>query len=119
MSSRVTTSTASATPTAATTATSSAMTSHVNQLIVVLIRNLRAPCFPSILELIDDTFTESTEFSKSSLEMRHQECFAVKTGRNGLLDVARKTFLQSVEDIHQAAEEYFSDLGVPASESYQ
>ena len=32
--------------------------------------------------------------------MRHQECFAVKAGRHGLLDVSRKTFLQSVEDIH-------------------
>ena len=32
--------------------------------------------------------------------MRHQECFAVKAGTNGLLDVSRKTFLQSVEDIH-------------------
>jgi hypothetical protein len=32
--------------------------------------------------------------------MRHQECFAVKAGKHGLLDVSRKTFLQSVEDIY-------------------
>ena len=35
--------------------------------------------------------------------MRHQECFAVKAGKHGLLDVSRKTFLQSVEDIHMVS----------------
>lgn len=35
-----------------------------------------------------------------------QECFAVNAGIDGLLDVARKTFLQSVEDIHELASRY-------------
>jgi hypothetical protein len=35
-----------------------------------------------------------------------QECFAVNAGIDGLLDVARKTFLQSVEDIYELATRY-------------
>ena len=33
--------------------------------------------------------------------MRHQECFAVKTGHDGLLDVARKTYTDILADIAQ------------------
>ena len=86
----------------------------VDQLVRALIRNLRAvPGQPldQLRQAIDDTFTESTSYSKNSLEMRHQECFAVRAGRHGLLDVSRKTFLQSVEDIHLAAETYSKELG--------
>ena len=86
----------------------------VDQLVRALIRNLRAvPGQPldQLRQAIDDAFTESTSFSKSSLEMRHQECFAIRAGRHGLLDVSRKTFLQCVEDIYQAAETYSKELG--------
>lgn len=64
--------------------------------------------------MIEDSITESTTYSKvklaifklfdakqSAQEMRHQECFALRSGMNGLLDVARTTFLQCVEDIHK------------------
>lgn len=57
--------------------------------------------------------TESTVFSKNSLEMRHNECFALRSGLDGLLDVARKTFLQSVEDIYKLAEKYAMELDAP------
>lgn len=50
---------------------------------------------------IDDLLAESTTFSKSQHEMRYQECFAVRGGISGELDVARKAYLQSVEDIYE------------------
>ena len=89
-------------------------TTAVDQLVRALIRNLRAvPGQPldQLGQAIDDTFTESTSFSKNSLEMRHQESFAIRAGRHGLLDVSRKTFLQCVEDIYSAAETYSKELG--------
>ena len=61
---------------------------------------------------IDGLLTESTIFSKSAYEMRHQECFAVRSNVDGYLDVARKAFLQSVEDIHEAAETHSLTLGL-------
>lgn len=53
--------------------------------------------------LIDEILTESTTYTKSSMEMRHQECFAVRSGRHGELDVARKTYLSNVEDIYKVS----------------
>jgi DNA mismatch repair protein MSH4 len=45
--------------------------------------------------------------------MRHQECFALRAGLDGLLDVARKTFLQTVEDIHEKIAEYSDHYKIP------
>lgn len=50
---------------------------------------------------ISELLIESTQYSKSVSEMRYQECFAIKIGADGLLDVARKTYLQTVEDINK------------------
>ncbi len=70
-------------------------------LLDAIIANLREPQLQLLLDDILDTITESTEYSRSAHEMRHQECFALKNGIHGLLDVARKTFLQTVEDIYR------------------
>jgi hypothetical protein len=70
-------------------------------LLVAMVRCLRAESLEPMRRELNETFTESTSYSKSAHEMRHQECFAVKAGTHGLLDVARKTFLQCVEDIYQ------------------
>jgi hypothetical protein len=90
----------------------------VRQLMQALIRNLR--CTPGagqpldlLRQSVDDAFTEGTAFSKSSAAMKNEECFAIRAGRHGLLDVSRKTFLQSVEDIHATADAYGRELGVP------
>ena len=84
---------------------------HKNQLIDSIAVNLRDDCFELISQNIDALLTESTEYSKKIHEMRHQECFAIRPMVNSFLDVARKTFLQSVEDIHEAAETYSLSLG--------
>lgn len=40
-----------------------------------------------------------------------QECFAVRPDVDGMLDVARKTFLQSMEDIYQTADSMTEENG--------
>jgi hypothetical protein len=72
-----------------------------HQLVSLMIENLRDPALHVMQQGIDALITESTSFSKSSHEMRHQECFALRTGIHGLLDVSRKTFLQTVEDLYK------------------
>jgi hypothetical protein len=34
------------------------------------------------------------------------ECFSIRSGINGMLDVARTTFLQSIEDMYALAQGY-------------
>ena len=43
-----------------------------------------------------------------------QQCFAVKSGVNNLLDVARSTFCRLSEDIHNLAEKYRSQYQLQA-----
>lgn len=53
---------------------------HSNMpLLQAIVTNLQAPPLATLLGLINDTLTESTEFSRNSHSMRHQECFALKT----------------------------------------
>lgn len=46
-----------------------------------------------------------------SLAQQPQECFAVRPDVDGMLDVARKTFLQSMEDIYQTADSMTEENG--------
>lgn len=48
---------------------------------------------------------DSAKSSRNAHEMKNQECFAVKPGISGLLDVSRKTFLTAVEGIYAKAEQ--------------
>lgn len=77
-----------------------------SQLLMLLASNFIDPQFDNLLISIDHTITESTSYTKNAHEMRHQECFAIHSGVNGLLDVARTTFQQSVEDMYLLAEQY-------------
>ena len=70
-------------------------------LIEVLISIYNHTELHDIQTIVDETITESTTYAKSAHEMRHQECFAIKAGRDGELDLARKTYLQTVEDIYK------------------
>lgn len=89
-----------------------------NSLVLTLINNFQHSSFINIKNIIDETLTESTKYSKSPHEMRHEECFALKPGINGLLDVARKTYLQSVEDIYSLCETYSIELQSPVKVVY-
>lgn len=42
---------------------------------------------------------------KTPLDLRNQRTFAVKSGINGMLDVARQTYKELTEEIHQHVDE--------------
>lgn len=54
-----------------------------------------------VQELIDSVLNEDTTFAKQPLELRNQRTYAVKSGVNGLLDVARTTYKEAMEDAYQ------------------
>ena len=56
--------------------------------------------------------TDSTKYMRSTQHSRHQECFAVRPGVNQLLDVARKTFSDNIEDIVSLAEALSAEHGI-------
>ena len=74
---------------------------EMHPLVGAIVHNLRDPALQRMEGSILQVITESTAYSKSVHEMRHQECFALRAGIHGLLDVSRKTFLQTVEDLYK------------------
>lgn len=55
--------------------------------------------FATIMERIQTVIHDDTRYQKGTLNMRTQKCFAVKPHINGLLDVARRTYTEIVDDI--------------------
>jgi len=59
----------------------------------------------SLRVLIDAVINEDITFAKSPLELRNQRTYAIKSGVNGLLDVARQTYKEASEDAYLHVEE--------------
>ncbi|EPQ62011.1 Bgt-4601 [Blumeria graminis f. sp. tritici] len=54
-----------------------------------------------IRQLIEEVINEDVSYQKTPLDLRNQRTYAVKYGVSGLLDVARQTFKEATEDVHQ------------------
>ncbi|KAH8731413.1 muts domain V-domain-containing protein [Phaeosphaeriaceae sp. PMI808] len=70
-----------------------------------MLNNIRELCAPEnirpIQELINQVINEDTTYARQPLELRNQRIYAVKSGVNGLLDVARTTYKEASEDAYQ------------------
>lgn len=76
--------------------------------LLVKIRNLCCPetTVPILLN-IKKVIEADVTYMKSPLDLRNQRAFAVKSGLSGILDVARQTYKELTEVIHQ----YSDDVG--------
>jgi DNA mismatch repair protein MSH4 len=54
-----------------------------------------------IQDIVDKVINEDAIYAKQPLELRNQRTYAVKSGVNGLLDVARTTYKESTQDAYQ------------------
>lgn len=63
-----------------------------------------------VQELIDTIINEDTAYARQPLELRNQRTYAVKSGVNGLLDVARMTYKEALEDAYQHVTELGREL---------
>jgi DNA mismatch repair protein MSH4 len=64
------------------------------------------PSFKELLQQLDLTLEENATSYKNAFMNKTQQCYAVKAGANGLLDVARGTFGRLTEQVHELADEY-------------
>lgn len=60
------------------------------------------PRFEMLLVDITGILHPDATLQKGALDMKIQKCFAVKPGLDGLLDVARRTYSETMEDIQSA-----------------
>jgi DNA mismatch repair protein MSH4 len=79
-----------------------------------MLRTVATICAPHNVEpvqiLINDVINEDTTHAKLPLDLRNQRTYAVRSGVNGLLDVARQTYKESMSDalahMTEVTEEY-------------
>ncbi|KAE8866001.1 hypothetical protein PTNB29_03148 [Pyrenophora teres f. teres] len=81
-----------------------------------MLNNVRELCAPEnvapVQELIDSVINEDTTYARQPLELKNQRIYAVKSGVNGLLDVARTTYKEVTEDAYQHSTELSQEYGI-------
>ncbi|KAJ2961643.1 hypothetical protein NQZ79_g3112 [Umbelopsis isabellina] len=55
---------------------------------------------------------EDAGYQKSALAMRNQRCYAIKSGICGMLDVARQTYKEAVNDIYELVAAYCEETSM-------
>ncbi|KAF9933441.1 MutS protein msh4 [Linnemannia zychae] len=70
------------------------------------------PRLGEFTEWVDEVIEKNVVLEKTAVGIRHQRCFAVKAGRNGLLDVARQTYKETCNDILDLTNRYVQELGI-------
>ncbi|TQN72816.1 MutS protein-like protein 4, partial [Colletotrichum shisoi] len=87
-----------------------------------LLIKIRDLCRPGLTEtvknLIYQDIIEDVTYVKSALDLRNQRTFAVKSGVNGLLDVARQAYKENTNDVHSHLEELSKEYGIGADLRY-
>ncbi|XP_027080318.2 DNA mismatch repair protein MSH4 isoform X2 [Coffea arabica] len=69
--------------------------------------------YASIRKRIGEVIDEDVLHTRVPFVARTQQCFAVKAGIDGLLDIARRSFCDTSEAIHNLANKYREDYKLP------
>lgn len=96
-----------------------AIKSSVNPLLSAFSATLEDVRFVEMAKKIQSVLHDDTHYEKNTLNMRTQRCFAIRSGMNGLLDVARRTYTEIIDDIAALATQLSSkhDLPLKVSEN--
>lgn len=88
-----------------------------------LLDKIRNHCRPEvttiILQRIATVINDDVTWVNKALDLRNQRVYAVRSGIHGLLDVARTTYKEATDDIHQHIEELNSNLGLAAQLKFE
>ncbi|XP_014681092.1 PREDICTED: mutS protein homolog 4-like [Priapulus caudatus] len=87
-------------------------------LLKAYYNSLSDPRFEQILQKIRAVIHDDTRLQKGALNMRTQKCFAVRPNINGLLDVARRTYTEIVDDIAESVKELAQQFDLPLRTAY-
>ncbi|XP_068318795.1 DNA mismatch repair protein MSH4 [Pyrus communis] len=69
--------------------------------------------YAALRKRIGEVIDEDVLHARVSFVARTQQCFAVKAGIDGLLDIARRSFCDTSEAIHNLANKYREDFKLP------
>ncbi|KXT00085.1 hypothetical protein AC578_5790 [Pseudocercospora eumusae] len=88
-----------------------------------MLQEIQRLCSPenvdAVLDLINSTINDDTTFARQPLDLRNQRTYAVKSGINGLLDVARQTYKESMTDAMQHIADMVEEHKLPFITKYE
>ncbi|KAJ3360246.1 MutS protein msh4 [Kappamyces sp. JEL0680] len=74
---------------------------------------LSGDAISAMLDHVERIINPDISYQKTAIGNRNQKCFAVRSGVNGLLDIARQTYKEANEDVNNLAASYGDTFGVP------
>jgi len=77
-----------------------------NPLLKTISQVLALDSLQTLSRAIEEIVSEDAALQHSALSNRNQKCYAVKSNVNGLLDVARRTYNETVNDIYSLLNTY-------------
>ncbi|XP_013777928.1 mutS protein homolog 4-like, partial [Limulus polyphemus] len=89
-----------------------------NPLFRTYYESLKDDRFEELLEIIHQVVHDDTRYQKGALNMRSQKCFAIKPNINGLLDVARRMYTESMDDIVEMIRQLGEKHNLPLKTNY-
>jgi len=91
------------------TAVSGLQNNHLLRAIIVAMKN---PALSKLLGIISSTLTNSTtSANRNAHDMRHEECFALRAGKDSMMSCVRDAFRRNVDDIYERADQYTEKFG--------
>ncbi len=88
-----------------------------------MLEEIRRLCATGNIEpvqaLIDDVINEDTNYAKQPLDLRNQRTYAVKSGVNGLLDVARQTYHEAMTDAYSHMDDLADEHSLPIQKKFE
>jgi DNA mismatch repair protein MSH4 len=94
------------------------ISSSQNPLLKTFHEMLTDNRFGNLLTKVQEVIHEDAHYQKGSLNMRAQKCFAVKPKLNGYLDVARRTYSETIDDIVELVAQLGEKEELPLKTSY-
>ncbi|RVD81059.1 uncharacterized protein DFL_008937 [Arthrobotrys flagrans] len=88
-----------------------------NSKLLLAVRSLcSSEKFQTVQDLIDEAISPDAAWASTPVDLRHQRCYAVRSGVNGLLDVARQAYKEATEDLHVLFQEIAREYNLPTLE---
>ncbi|KAH3676021.1 hypothetical protein WICMUC_002317 [Wickerhamomyces mucosus] len=76
------------------------------------------PAVEQVRELIDDYINEDCTWAMNAQDLRNQRCYAVKSGKNGLLDVSREMYKVVIDEILEIIKRLSEERNIEAEQCY-
>lgn len=71
-----------------------------------------------VQDFINESINEDCTWASGALDLKNQRCYAVKSGRNGLLDVSRQVYKVVVDEVISIIESLAETYNVELEQSY-